>query len=132
MKKKTLNEYRAPVCKTCLESITPNYPEVNAQVKRSIRSPSERSSSVQFLRKAVDVSNKSCRDSFDECNVFKEATQLSVIIYDNKLNNEAFSINTVCNCRSRYDRCVYFNRPMVFVFVIVSPAKYHRKEFFVF
>ena len=110
----------------------PNYPEVNAQVKRSIRSPSERSSSVYFLRKAVDSSNKSCRDSFDECNVFKEATQLSVIVYDNKLNNEAFSINTVCNCRSRYDKCVYFNRPMVFVFVIVIPAKYHRKEFFLF
>ena len=41
-----LNEYRAPVCETCLESIIPNYPVVNAQVKRSIRSPSERSSSV--------------------------------------------------------------------------------------
>ena len=41
-----VNEYRAPVCETCLESIIPNYPVVNAQVKRSIRSPSERSSSV--------------------------------------------------------------------------------------
>ena len=41
-----LNEYRAPVCETYLESIIPNYPVVNAQVKRSIRSPSERSSSV--------------------------------------------------------------------------------------
>ena len=37
-----LNEYRAPVCETCLE--IPNYPVVNVQ--RSIRSPSERSSSV--------------------------------------------------------------------------------------
>ena len=25
-----LNEYRAPVCETCLESFTPNYPVVNA------------------------------------------------------------------------------------------------------
>ena len=41
-----VNEYRAPVYETCLESIIPNYPVVNAQVKRSIRSPSERSSSV--------------------------------------------------------------------------------------
>ena len=41
-----LNEYRAPVCETCLESIIPNYPVVNAQVKRLIRSPSERSMSV--------------------------------------------------------------------------------------
>ena len=29
----------------------------------------------------------------------------------NNRNDEAFSINTVCNCRSRYDRFVYFNRP---------------------
>ena len=36
-----LNEYRAPVCETCLDSIIPNYPEVNAQVKCSIPSPSE-------------------------------------------------------------------------------------------
>ena len=41
-----LNECRAPVCETCLESIIPNYPVVNAQVKRPIGSPSERSSSV--------------------------------------------------------------------------------------
>ena len=41
--------------------------------------------------------------SIDERNVFEKAAQLSVIVYDNKLNNsndEAFSINTVCNCRS--------------------------------
>ena len=31
-----LNEYRALVCETCLKSIIPNYPVVNAQVKRSI------------------------------------------------------------------------------------------------
>ena len=36
----SLNKYRAPVCETCLESIMPNYPVVNVQVKRSIRSPS--------------------------------------------------------------------------------------------
>ena len=41
-----LNEYRAPVCETYLESIIPNYPVVNAQVNRSIRSPSECPSSV--------------------------------------------------------------------------------------
>ena len=41
-----VNKCRAPVCEMCLESIIPNYPEVNAQVKPSIRSPCERSSSV--------------------------------------------------------------------------------------
>ena len=61
-------------------------------------------------------SAKAAVNSFDECNVFEKAAQLSVIVYDNtsKLNDsndEAFSINTVCNCRSRYDNFVYFNRP---------------------
>ena len=41
-----LNGYRALVCDICLESIIPNYPAVNVQVKRLIRSLSERSSSV--------------------------------------------------------------------------------------
>ena len=54
-------------------------------------------------------------NSFDECNVFEKVAQLSVIVYDNnKLNDsndEAFSINTVWNCRSRYANFVYFNRP---------------------
>ena len=36
-----LNEYRASVCETCLESMITNYLVVNAQVKCSIRSPSE-------------------------------------------------------------------------------------------
>ena len=57
---------------------------------------------------------KAAMNSFDECNVFEEAAQLSVIAHDNKLNDsndEAFSINTVWNCRSRYDKFVYFNRP---------------------
>ena len=41
-------------------------------------------------------STKAAVNSFDECNVLEEAAQLSVIVYDNKLNNsnhEAFSIN---------------------------------------
>ena len=48
---------------------------------------------VKFLMSSVN--------SFDECNVFEKASMLSVIVYDNKLynsNDEAFSINTVCNC----------------------------------
>ena len=59
-------------------------------------------------------SSKAAVNSFDEYNVFEKAAQLSVLVYDNKLNdrnNEAFSTNTVCNCRSRYDKFVYFNRP---------------------
>ena len=59
-------------------------------------------------------SAKAAVNSFNECNIFEKAARLSVIVYDNKLNNsndEAFSINTVCNCRSRYDKFVYFNCP---------------------
>ena len=59
-------------------------------------------------------STKAAVNSSDECNVLEKAAQLSVIVYDNKLNNsndEAFSTNTVCNCRSRYDKFIYFNRP---------------------
>ena len=59
-------------------------------------------------------SAKAAVNSFNECNIFEKAARLSVIVHDNKLNNsndEAFSINTVCNCRSRYDKFVYLNRP---------------------
>ena len=64
-------------------------------------------------------SAKAAVNSFDECNVFEKAAQLSVIVYDNtsKLNDsndEAFSINTVCNCRSRYDKFVYFSCPRIY------------------
>ena len=59
----------------------------------------------------VMSSTKAAVNSFDECNVFEKAAQLSVIVYDNKLKNsddEAFSVNTVCNCRSRYDKFFLF------------------------
>ena len=68
---------------------------------------------ADFYMKLLMSSAKAAVNSFDECNIFKKAAQLSVIVYDNKLNNsndEAFSINTVCNCRSRYDKFVYLNR----------------------
>ena len=67
-----------------------------------------------FYVKLLMSSSKAAVNSFDECNVFEKAAQLSVIVYNNKLknsNDEAFSLNTVCNCRSRYDKFVYFNRP---------------------
>ena len=69
---------------------------------------------ANFYVKLLMSSTKAAVNSFDECNVFEKAAQLSVILYGNKLNNssdEAFSINTVCNCRSLYDKFVYFNRP---------------------
>ena len=69
---------------------------------------------ANFYVKLLMSSAKAAVNSFDECNVFEKAAQLSVIVHDNKLNNsndEAFSINTVRNCRSRYDKFVYFNRP---------------------
>ena len=59
-------------------------------------------------------SAKAVVNSVAECNVFEEAAQLSVIVCDNKLrnsNDEAFSLNTVYICRSRYDKFFYFNRP---------------------
>ena len=70
--------------------------------------------SCGLISKLLLSSAKAAVNSFDECNVVEKAAQLSAIVYDNKLNNrndEAFSINTVCNCRSRYDKFVYFNRP---------------------
>ena len=69
---------------------------------------------ANFYVKFLMSSTKAAVNSFDECNVFEKAAMLSVIVYDNKLynsNDEAFSINTVCYCRSRYDNFVYFNRP---------------------
>ena len=57
--------------------------------------------------KLLMSSTKAAVNSFGKCNVFERAAQLSVIVYDNKLNNS----NTVYNCRSRYDKFVYFNRP---------------------
>ena len=68
---------------------------------------------ANFYVKLLMSSAKAAVNSFDKCNVFEKAAQLSVIVYDNKLrnsNDEAFSVNTVCNCRSRYDKFVYFNR----------------------
>ena len=59
---------------------------------------------ANFYAKLLMSSAKAAVNSFDECNVIEKAAQLSVIVYDNKLNtsnDEAFPINTVCNCRSR-------------------------------
>ena len=69
---------------------------------------------ANFYVKLLMSSAKAAVNSVAECNVFEKAAQLSVIVYDNKLknsNDEAFSVNTVCNCRSRYDKFVYLNRP---------------------
>ena len=69
---------------------------------------------ANFYVKLLMSSTKAAVNSFDEWNVFEKAAQSSVIVYDNKLNDsneEAFSINTVCNCTSQYHKFVYFNRP---------------------
>ena len=70
---------------------------------------------ANFYVKLLMSSAKAVVNSVAECNVFDKAAQLSVIVYDNKLrnsNDEAFSVNTVCNCRSQYDKFFfYFNRP---------------------
>ena len=69
---------------------------------------------ANFYVKLLMSSAKAVVNSVAECNVFEEAAQLSVIVCDNKLrnsNDEAFSLNTVYICRSRYDKFFYFNRP---------------------
>ena len=92
---------------------------------------------ANFDVKLLMSSAKAAVDSFDECNVFERAAQLSVIVFDNKLDNsndEAFSINTVCNCRSRYDKFVYFNRPRTHVIRVCDrePSRIPRKKFHAF
>ena len=42
---------------------------------------------ANFYVKLLMSSTKAAVNSFDECNVFEKAAQLSVIVYDNKLNN---------------------------------------------
>ena len=68
---------------------------------------------ANFYVKLLMSSSKAAVNSFDECNVFEKAAQLSVIVYDklNDSNDEAISINAICNCRSWYDKFVYFNLP---------------------
>ena len=66
---------------------------------------------TNFYVKLLMSSAKAAVNSVAECNVFEKVAQLSVIVYDNKLknsNDEAFSVNTVCNCRSRYDKFFLF------------------------
>ena len=93
---------------------------------------------ANFYVKLLMSSTKAAMNSFDECKVFEEAAQLSVIVYDNKLNNsndEAFSIN-IQSVTVDLDTTNLFILialvHMVFVFVIVSPAEYQRKELHVF
>ena len=52
---------------------------------------------ANFYVKLLMSSTKAAVNSFGKCNVFERAAQLSVIVYDNKVNNS----NTVYNCRSR-------------------------------
>ena len=79
---------------------------------------------------------KAAVNSFYECNVVEEAAQLSVIVYDNMLNNsndEAFSIN-IQSVTVDLDTKMFFIliALVCMVFVIVSPAEYQRKEWHVF
>ena len=93
---------------------------------------------VNFYVKLLMSSTKAAVNSFDECNVFEKAAQLSVIVHDNRLNNgngEAFSMN-IKSVNVDLDTTNLFTLialvHMVFVFVIVSPTEYQRKEFHLF
>ena len=73
-------------------------------------------------------STKAAVNSFDECNVFEEAAQLSVIVYDKKLNNsnhEAFSINIQSLTVDLDTTNLFILIALIcVVFVTVSPAEY--------
>ena len=56
---------------------------------------------VTFLMSSTEAA----MNSLHECDIFEKAIQLSVIVHDD--NNESFSIK---NCRSRYEKFVYFGR----------------------
>jgi hypothetical protein len=47
-------------------------------------------------------------NTFDKCDLFDKAVQLSVIVRNNKSNNNESVL--IKNCRSRYEKFVYFSR----------------------
>ena len=81
-------------------------------------------------------STKAAVKSVDECSIIEEAAQLSVIVYDNKLNNsndEAFSINIQSVTVDLDTTNLFILIALVcMVLVIVSLAEYQRKELHVF
>ena len=91
---------------------------------------------ADFYMKLLMSSAKAAVNSFDECNLFKKAAQLSVIVYDNKLNNsndEAFSINIQSVTVDLDTTNLFILIALVcMVLVIVSLAEYQRKELHVF
>ena len=87
---------------------------------------------ANFYVKFLMSSTKAAVNSFDECNVFEKAAQLSVIVYDNKRKNSndvAFSVQSVTVDLDTTNLFILIALVrVVFVFVIVSPAEYQRKE----
>ena len=80
---------------------------------------------ANFFVKLLMSSAKAAVNSFDECNVFERAAQLSVIVYDNRLNNsndEVFSINTVCNCNLTKDEQQALKRLKNDKNIVILPA----------
>ena len=77
-----------------------------------------------FYVKLLMFSRKAAVNSFDECNIFEKADQLSVIVYDKKLNNsndEALQSVTVDLDTTHLFILIALVR---MVFVIVSTAEY--------
>ena len=60
---------------------------------------------VNFYMNFLMSSTRAAMNTFHECDLFNKATQLSVIANDN--DDESFLIG---NCRSRYDKFLYFTR----------------------
>ena len=86
---------------------------------------------ANFCVKLLMSSAKTSVNSFDECNVFEKAAQLSVIVYDNKRKNSndvAFSVQSVTVDLDTTNLFILIALVcVVFVFVVVSPAEYQRK-----
>ena len=86
---------------------------------------------ANFCVKLLMSSAKNSVNSFDECNVFEKAAQLSVIVYDNKRKNSndvAFSVQSVTVDLDTTNLFILIALVCaVFVFVVVSPAEYQRK-----
>ena len=83
--------------------------------------------------KLLMSSTKAVMNSLNECTFFEKAAQLSDIVQDNKLNgnnDETFSINTICNCRSQYNKIICLFSRAIWYKSLDTAQKHKRAEWF--
>ena len=68
-------------------------------------------------------STKAAMNSFDECNIFEKASQISVIVCDNKLNNSNDEAKAAMNS---FDECNIFEKASQ-ISVIVCDNKLNKQ-----